>query len=129
MKIQSILPTVKNNKLLIAPLAAAALAISPLNSAKAQEKATQQMNADTIEMVSSIKSDELMYSNLSTKKVKAGKTQDLVNAEMAEIQEKEESMPFYKAFILELIAAISVVGIALFAAWDPDSKNNLNHRG
>ncbi|MBE7712069.1 MAG: hypothetical protein E7Z92_08045 [Cyanobacteria bacterium SIG31] len=129
MKIQSILPTVKNNKLLIAPIAAATLALSPLNSAKAQEKATQQMNTDTIEMVSSVKSDELMYSNLSTKKVKAGKTQDLVNAEMAEIQEKEESMPFYKAFLLEIVAAVATVGIALLCAWDPNSKNNLNHRG
>ena len=129
MKTQSILPIVKNNRLLVAPIAAAVLALSPLNSAKAQEKTAQQMNADTVEMISTIKSDEFMYSNLSTGKGKIENKQDLIKSEMAEIQEKEESMPFYKAFILELIAAISVVGIALFSAWDPDSKNNLNHRG
>ena len=129
MKIQSILPIIKNNKLLVVPLAATALALSPLNSVKAQEKTTLQMNTDTVRSVAKFKSDEFAYSGLVSQKTNTERNSDSINAEMAEIREKEEAMPFYRAFIIELIAALGMVGAALFSAWDPNSKNNLNHWG
>ena len=122
MKIQSILPTLKKNKLLIAPLAVATLALTPMNIARAQEKEIARLNNDTIELVSNAKSDEFMYSNLSTSKVKSKNGIPLANVDTVNNQEKDELKSFFKAFILEILAAAGMVGIALLYAWNPDDK-------
>ena len=89
----------KTKTILLSSVAASMLAISPLASVKAQEVDSLELKKDSTELCS-IPPKEMLIKDDANEFEKAT-----------------------KAFVIELLAALSVVGIGLLAGWDTKDKN------
>ena len=89
----------KPKTILLGTLAATALAVSPINKTQAQEMDSLELRKDSIELC-----------DIPPKEI-------LIKDDASEFEKAS------KAFIVELLAAIAVVGIGLLGAWEPKDRS------
>ncbi len=100
MKIAPVKANINKTKAtLLGSVAATMLAISPLVSIKAQKADSLELKKDTVELC------------------KVPQNETYIKDDASEFEKAS------KAFVIELLAALGVVGIGLLGAWEPKGKN------